>query len=197
MRLYAGAWSFPGGKIDSGDFSDSERADWKMAARRAARREFCEETGLTLESGQLTPLARWLTPPEVAQRFTTWFFVTADGHGPLRINPSESSAHRWYGLSEALADHHAKAIWLPPPTYVTLQRLAPYATLAQLLAELRRRTPQLFRPRLVDVAGGDCFVYEEDSAYADLRLDRPGPRHRLWALESGWRYEAQFPESPA
>jgi hypothetical protein len=35
-------------------------------------------------------------------------------------------------------------------------------------------------------------VYAEDSAYADLALERPGRRHRLWALPGGWRYETHF-----
>ena len=31
--------------------------------------------------------------------------------------------------------------------------------------------------------------YEEDVAYDSADLDVPGPRHRLWMLDSGWRYE--------
>jgi len=33
------------------------------------------------------------------------------------------------------------------------------------------------------------MLYPGDAGYDAQDADRPGPRHRLWALAGGWRYE--------
>ena len=33
------------------------------------------------------------------------------------------------------------------------------------------------------------LLYRDDVAYETGAVDQPGPRHRLWMLDSGWRYE--------
>ncbi len=45
---------------------------------------------------------------------------------------------------------------------------------------------------LHDVEGGSVALYHQDVAYESGRLNRDGPRHRLWMVESGWRYERAF-----
>jgi hypothetical protein len=32
-------------------------------------------------------------------------------------------------------------------------------------------------------------LYRGAAGYAGGVADRPGPRHRLWMLDAGWRYE--------
>ena len=45
---------------------------------------------------------------------------------------------------------------------------------------------------LLDVEGGQVALYHQDVAHGGGALDRPGPKHRLWMVESGWRYERAF-----
>jgi hypothetical protein len=42
---------------------------------------------------------------------------------------------------------------------------------------------------LFKVPGGACTVYQGDASFDHGELDRPGPRHRLYMLQSRWRYE--------
>ena len=53
----------------------------------------------------------------------------------------------------------------------------------------RPRAVRGIRPRLYMLADGACSLYAGDAAYDSGTVDAPGPRHRLWMLESGWRYE--------
>ena len=46
-----------------------------------------------------------------------------------------------------------------------------------------------FRPRICRTPDGACMLYPGDAGYEAGDPDAPGPRHRLWALASGWRYE--------
>lgn len=44
-------------------------------------------------------------------------------------------------------------------------------------------------PRFVSVPGGACTLYAGDAGYAVSAVECSGPRHRLWMLTGGWRYE--------
>jgi 8-oxo-dGTP pyrophosphatase MutT (NUDIX family) len=174
LAFHGGAWVFPGGRIDPADYAvaapdataapDAAAAPdapaLEAAARRAALREAHEEVGLAV-AGPLVCFAHWTTPDEAPKRFATWF----------------------------LAAHTGGLLELPPPTYVTLCLLAGHAGADAALGALAAHPPRRYRPRPQRVPGGTVSVYEEDAAYADGALDRPGRRHRLWMLERGWRYE--------
>ena len=50
----------------------------------------------------------------------------------------------------------------------------------RLLAEVRK------------VEGGIVALYQQDAAHGEKTLDRPGPRHRLWMISPGWKYEYDY-----
>lgn len=50
------------------------------------------------------------------------------------------------------------------------------------LLMLRRNAKLVFH-------GGACTVDQGDASFDHSEIDRPGPRHRLYMLQSGWRYE--------
>jgi 8-oxo-dGTP pyrophosphatase MutT (NUDIX family) len=188
LAFHGGAWVFPGGRVDPADYTDGDAGDELDAARRAALREAAEEVGLTV-AGPLVPFAHWTTPDEAPKRFATWFFAARAASGPARGDGTEIVDVRWTTVAAALDAHARGALELPPPTYVTLCLLAAHATVDGALADLAAATPQRYRPRPQRLPGGTVSVYQEDAAYADGALDRPGPRHRLWMLATGWRYE--------
>jgi hypothetical protein len=78
---------------------------------------------------------------------------------------------------------------LLPPTYITLDTLLRFSTARQALEAFADREPPRYATRLSEVEGGMVARYEEDVAYDSADLDAPGPRHRLWMLQRGWRYE--------
>jgi 8-oxo-dGTP pyrophosphatase MutT (NUDIX family) len=182
-------WVFPGGKVDAADLHAGE--DDLAAARRAAARETLEEAGLALEVDTLVPISRWITPEISPKRFDTWFFLAPlRSVAEVRVDGGEIRAHRWITPREALLLQAQKALNLAPPTFVTLTTLAAYARVAAALDAYAQCTLPTFRPRIVRLEKGAVMLYPGDAGYDPVDAERPGPRHRLYALaEGGWRYE--------
>ncbi|MEO8605315.1 MAG: NUDIX hydrolase [bacterium] len=188
LAFHGGAWVFPGGRVDTGDYAGATD-DKIAAARRAAVREAHEEAGLVLESAQLVLVSRWVTPIQLPKRFDTWFFAGLGSDAPVAIDGGEIHDHRWMTTAEALAEQRAGAIELPPPTFVTITALASYDRAEHALRGLGRVDAEVFEPRLIPVEGGAVTLYAGDAGYDELEIERPGSRHRLWMVENGWRYE--------
>lgn len=187
-----GPWVFPGGKVDAADRQPGE--DDAFCARRAAVREAHEEAGLALAVETLVPISRWITPEISPQRFDTWFFLAPlEGEPEVKVDGAEIRAHRWLAPAEALALHHEKSLRLAPPTFVTVSWLAEHARCQDALRALGARRLEPFRPRIVRREDGAVMLYPGDAGYEPLDLERPGPRHRLWALAGRWRYELDLP----
>lgn len=189
LAFHGGAWVFPGGRIDAEDYLADAPHDDLAAARCAAVREAHEEAGLLIAPDELLWLAHWTTPEGRPHRYATWFFVAAASDGAVQVDGGEIHAHRWVQPAHALAAQRAGDIELPPPTFVTLVHLAAHGSTAEALTAIAAQRPETFRPRFCRVPGGACSLYEEDAGYATGDAERSGPRHRLWMLASGWRYE--------
>jgi 8-oxo-dGTP pyrophosphatase MutT (NUDIX family) len=191
VDFHGGAWVFPGGRLDPEDYGDAPD-DVVSAARRAAVREAREEAGLEVRVEDLVHFAHWTTSPGAPKRFSTWFFAGRAGEGAVSVDGGEISAARWLRPEEALAEQRAREMELPAPTFVTSLGLASFADAKSVLEAWSSRPPEPFLPRIRPHEGGRVSLYQQDAAYADGDLDRPGPRHRLWMLESGWRYQREF-----
>lgn len=189
LAFHGGAWVFPGGRIDPEDYPAHDANNDMAAARRAAVREAHEEAGLVVAAEQLVFLSHWTTPEDRPQRFSTWFFVSAAAEGAVQIDGGEIHDHQWMRPAHALDAQRAREIELPPPTYVTLLKLTPYASVGAALTALAAQAPETYLPRTLPIAGGACSLYVEDAGYETRDVDRDGTRHRLWMLDSGWRYE--------
>lgn len=188
LSFHGGAWVFPGGRIDDADFAAAVD-DIGAAARLAAVREAQEEAGTVVPPEQLVLISRWVTPEGLPKRFDTWFFAAAAATGDIVVDGGEIDDYRWLRPEDALAAQRRSEIELPPPTFVTLTELNGYTGVEPAIAALQQRRPQLFLPRMCMVEGGACTLYEGDSGYETHQADCPGARHRLWMVESGWRYE--------
>jgi 8-oxo-dGTP pyrophosphatase MutT (NUDIX family) len=181
-------WVFPGGKVDAADLHAGE--DEVAAARRAAAREAQEEAGLALDIESMIPISRWITPEISPKRFDTWFFLAPlRDAGGVRVDGGEIQAHRWLSPRDALALHEQKSLRLAPPTYVTVTTLSAYAGVEPALRGCAECELPTFRPRIVRIGEGAVMLYPGDAGYDAQDAERPGPRHRLWALAEGWRYE--------
>jgi 8-oxo-dGTP pyrophosphatase MutT (NUDIX family) len=189
LNFHGGAWVFPGGRIDPGDYPEPETDDVTAAARRAAVREAEEEAGLRLDPGALVPFSRWTTPEGLPKRFHTWFFAAPAGGGEVRIDGGEIREYRWMRPEQALAAQRAGEIELPPPTFVTTLTLASHSSADGALSVLAAGPVRDFVPRVRRIGDGACCLYQEDAGYERVDVDASGTRHRLWILKSGWRYE--------
>ncbi len=183
---FGGMWVFPGGRVDEADRVGS---DERAGARRAAVRESLEEAGLAIEEGSLVPFSHWTPPPITPKRYFTWFFIARAPDSPVSIDGGEIQEHAWMRPAEALRRREAGEIELAPPTFVTLYELGSLADVEAALAFARGREPERYETVIARVKGGAVALWHGDAGYADADADRDGPRHRLWMLADGWRYE--------
>jgi 8-oxo-dGTP pyrophosphatase MutT (NUDIX family) len=189
LDFHGGAWVFPGGRLDPGDYVPEGAGDVVAAARRAAVREAKEEAGVSIEGEQLTLFARWITPDFMPKRFDTWFFAGTAVDQDVRVDGGEIHEHAWMRPADALSAQARGEIELPPPTFVTIFSLAPRRDAADALRALASGGLQSFIPRICRVPGGACSLYEGDAGYASGNAEIAGPRHRLWMMGTEWRYE--------
>jgi 8-oxo-dGTP pyrophosphatase MutT (NUDIX family) len=192
-----GAWVFPGGRIEPEDRS-GQSGDAQEIARRTAVRETREEAGLELSAPGLIPISRWITPEIAPKRFDTWFFLSRlDRDQDVRVDGTEIRSHRWIRPSSALEAQRRGEMRLAPPTFVTVSWLADHAEAAAALESLGRQPVLTFRPRIHPLPDGTCILYAGDAGYEAGEVERAGPRHRLWMLPDGWRYERIPSDGPA
>lgn len=196
LAFAGGMWVFPGGRIDPVDFPAGDESDDEalaIAERNAAVREAAEEAGLEIPSDALVPFAHWTPPPEAPKRFSTRFFVAPAPPGPVTIDDGEIRDHMWVAPADALTRRDALEIELAPPTWVTLHTLARSTTVAAALAAAEKSEVEHFTTKAVMTEEGVAVLWHGDAGYEDGDATREGARHRLWLVDSGWRYERTDP----
>lgn len=189
LTFHGGAWVFPGGRIDPEDHPAGEAENLPEAARRAAVRELREEANLELDAEHLHPISRWVTPDFMPKRFDTWFFIAPARSYDVVVDGGEIHDFRWSKPTAALEEQRSGSIELPPPTFVTLTELACSTDVESALASMRSDEPRPYTPRICNTEGGTCSLYEGDAGFESGDPNADGARHRLWLLDSGWRYE--------
>ncbi len=185
----AGAWVFPGGRVDPVD-AEAYPRDSLEAARRAAVRETAEEAGIDLGAAELYPMARWSPSIEVPKRFVTWMLF---GRAPERMQVSVDGAeivdYRWLRPSDALSAHARREFLLLPPTWMTLRFLSGYPDCAAAIAGIERTPVESYESRLVVTDEGHAVLWHGDAGYDTADAAAPGGRHRLVLARAGWRLE--------
>ncbi|MFT5390962.1 MAG: 8-oxo-dGTP pyrophosphatase MutT (NUDIX family) [Gammaproteobacteria bacterium] len=189
LAFHGGSWVFPGGRVDRADYPDAEGEDEDGAATYAAVREAKEESGLDVDRDSLIYFSHWTTPVGLPKRFSTWFYLAPAPNADVQIDGGEIHDHRWMGASQALAAQRAGEIELPAPTFVTLLTLEAFDTLQSVVSAFQGKSATIFLPRNQPVQGGRLSLYQRDAGYHSETVNAQGPRHRLWMVEGGWRYE--------
>ncbi|MGV6802095.1 MAG: NUDIX hydrolase [bacterium] len=186
---FAGAWVFPGGKVAACD--QDQTNDELEVAKIAAIRETQEETGVTLSKDHLLPFSHW-TPPRMARRqFATWFFLAKVPTGQVRIDQQEIDAYQWMSPQQALNMHAKGDLLLIPPTYVSLFHLQAYQTPEQVIRAFETRIPDYYKTKLVEKEQQRMTLWQQDCAWQDLDIEKPGRRHRLITTSLPWTYIRQ------
>jgi 8-oxo-dGTP pyrophosphatase MutT (NUDIX family) len=189
LAFAGGMWVFPGGRVDPGDWEQGADRGALAASRRAAVREAEEEAGLVVLAESLVTLSHWTPPPQVPKRFATWFFLAPAPEGPVKVDGAEIREHVWTAPADALVRRDRGEIELAPPTWVTLHRLSAYGSVSEALEETRRSAPEIYATRFSLAEAGAVALWSGDAGYESSDYALAGARHRLWMLESGWRYE--------
>ncbi|MFB7893225.1 NUDIX domain-containing protein [Microbacterium sp. NPDC056044] len=197
---FAGAWVFPGGKLEDGDCltdAEAEAVAEEAVARRAAVRETAEEIGLGLDADALVTLSCWDPPPGIALRIRTWFFLTPAATGALTLAADEVETAEWLRPADALARHGRGGFTLYPPTWVTLHGLTAHPDAESALGAARLGGVQRFETVARRGGEGPILLWQGDDewdadaagAASDAGAEASGSRHRLEIGALPWRYQ--------
>ena len=188
LAFAAGAWVFPGGRVDGADL-DAAGGVLERAEELAAVRECQEEAGLALAHTSLVRWSHW-TPPDQQQRrrFSTAFFVVAAPDGDVVIDDGEIRAHQWVAPTDAISAHGVGDLPLSPPTYITLVQLGAHRDVASLLTHATSAEPEHFSTHIVMDGSDVLAVYHGDVAYDSGDASAEGPQHRLIMRDGPWTY---------
>jgi 8-oxo-dGTP pyrophosphatase MutT (NUDIX family) len=186
---FAGAWVFPGGKVEDADAAGlpSPPAEQDVA-RVAGVRETWEETSLVIDAADLVLLSRWDPPAGVPLRIRTWFLVGRAPAQTLVLQPDEAVSFQWSRPADVLAAHARGELTLYPPTWVTLHGLAGHPDVDTLLAQVRLGGIGEFATRVRRGEGGAVFSWPDDAEYDDAGAGASTARHRLEAGALPWVY---------
>ena len=166
MAFAAGAWVWPGGRVDAEDHEGA--SDALHAAKIAAVREAVEEVAMpALDPQSLVPFARWLPKFVVERRFDTWFFIARapDVEWDLVCQPGEIIDATWISaraMLERIERGEAGAIF---PTMRNLERLAQFDTIDAIFADAAAYPVEPITPWVEERDGVDHVVIADDIGY--------------------------------
>ena len=139
---------------------------------------------LRLQTKQLAPWARWITPtsPSVGpRRFDTRFFVAPAPEGQIALHDNEETTESvWVKPRTALEQYRDGDIDLVPPQIMTLAQLAQHGQVASVLAAARRQPPPTILPEAHDEDGKRIICYPGDAQHSVRERALPGPTRMHW-----------------
>lgn len=186
----ADVWMFPGGKIDEEDLGSNELE----RAARGGLRELCEEADVSLELDSLTTFSHWLTPAGQKRRFATWFFIaTIPEDALVKVDGEEMVEAVWMSPGDAVKEHRAGRLRLPPPTVVSLIDVSHSVTASQAVQRASKRQAPYFYPKiLADNPDDIVMLYPGDAGYETSDREAEGDRHRAFWVDGVIDYERSF-----
>jgi glyoxylase-like metal-dependent hydrolase (beta-lactamase superfamily II)/8-oxo-dGTP pyrophosphatase MutT (NUDIX family) len=152
----------------------------------------CRERGLLLAADQVFLLAHWITDRDLPRRFDVPFLVARmpEGQEPV-ADEAEQFEPVWVRPADALARHKAGSFFMIFPTIRTLERLARYASVEDVLQACATEQPLWTScPRAGLLHGAEARYMEHEMPYGELALVCPDGQmlHHL-----DWRTDAPVP----
>ena len=123
-----------------------------LDARETSLAAVLARHGLRLDADVVKPWARWVTPEPEVKRFDTRFFVAAMPDGQRAAGDDaggEADGSAWMRPQHALDGCFAGEITMLPPTIATLQDMAGFGSVAEVLAATETRAITVVEPRIV------------------------------------------------
>jgi 8-oxo-dGTP pyrophosphatase MutT (NUDIX family) len=142
---------------------DPRLGEWRevLLAGEATLLEMAESLGIRLALDEMVACAHWITPLVEPRRFDTHFFLARLPEGrEVRPDPREMADAVWLAPAAALDRFQAGRLPMVFPTVATLESLAGYGSVADILADFRERPVAPVLPRLVRTAEGVGIVID-------------------------------------
>lgn len=136
----------------------------RQACRERAMRfaDLLHAEGLRLAADRLQYFSHWITPEERSVRNNARFFVApAPADQEIVLEPSEATAFQWVRPHEAVVAEARGVLPMRFPTIKTLEALAGYGEVTDLIAEARAKVIKAIRPRVV----GERIVLPGEPGY--------------------------------
>jgi 8-oxo-dGTP pyrophosphatase MutT (NUDIX family) len=204
VAFMAGAFVFPGGRVDDADRADARdrprevsagfrdlSADEELTYRLAAVRELKEEADVRVDPVELVAFAHWVTPRIEIRRYDTRFFLARMPEGErAQHDDHETTASRWVTPTEAIDDCLAGRILLPPPTWTTFRQLQPFSAIADVFEWAAARSIVRVEPGFVKNDEITMLTLPGDPLFPTV----PGwevPRETRFVLTEGNRWQPQ------
>lgn len=156
--------------------ADTTGDDWEadrtaLEAREWSLTEFLERRALVLRSDLLGTWSGWTTPVFEPRRFRTWFFVAQLPEGQVTRDVStEAVSVAWLPAMTAVERAEQGDLFMMPPTYLTCLDVGQHSSPAEVLAEARGRTVEMFTPTAVERDGD--YVLSMPEHYEPLVAER-------------------------
>ncbi len=192
----SGALVFPGGKVEPED-RELAGGDEERAARVAAIRETYEECGVLLAHGAgalsadrrpfrerleaeqlepaldaLTPFAHWITPPILAKRFDTRFYIVAAPEGQAAMHDGgEAVDSVWIEPARAVLEGAEGRRTLVLATRLNLELLGQSATAHEAIAAARLRRVVKVEPQALRTETGFRLTIPPEAGYGGPHFD--------------------------
>jgi len=175
LAFAAGAYVFPGGRLDPEDYDAGQAGPAPAdpvdaAARIAAIRETAEETGIVVEAApaDLIPFARWLPPltEKLVRRFDTRFYLARTDRDVEPVADGVESSHAFWASAGDILDRCARedgrAIF---PTRRLLERLARFGSYGEAREEAERLPQRIISPWVEQREGEEWLCIPDDAGY--------------------------------
>lgn len=152
--------------------ADTSGDDWEadrlaLLDRSLSLAEMLRRRRLVLRADLLRVWSHWITPEVETKRFDTRFFVAAmpDGQRTRDVG-GEADRVAWLRPTEALAAHGRGELSMLPPTLAALTDLAPWTTVAAVMAAASERDVSPVLPKLtLDANDQIKFLLPHDANY--------------------------------
>ncbi|HEY4374332.1 MAG TPA: NUDIX hydrolase [Burkholderiales bacterium] len=163
-----------------------------LAAARArlnAKEPFAQvlaDEGIKLDLAALTPWVRWVTPEFLAKRFDVRFFLAVAPSEQTAVHDDYEAIHsEWVAPRGFMARWERNEIKLAPPTYKSLEHLALFDSIEDVLVDARSRPAPILMPHSYERDGVREIVLPGDPGHPVAQHVLPGPTRLRW---DGARY---------
>ncbi len=149
-----------------------------------------EGLGAVLDLTRLTPWTRWVTPVVEPRRYDARFFLARAPEGQLAAHDQrETTESAWLRPSEALARESRGEIQLPPPTMRSLEMLALFTDIDEVIREASERTPPVVEPVFSDEGGKWSLLLPGAPGHPVPEQRIPGPTRFVLSNGRWWSGE--------